>query len=476
MFRAVNKIILFYILLMCLFFSCYAQKRITLTQAISLALMENLTLKNSKLDLDITEQNLKQVQFSRLPKISASNTININSGRSLDPTTYTYSNKPIITTAGNILANIQLFRGFEIKNTILENKFLQEGSKQSLFKLRDEIKLNVLTTYIDVLNFKEQWNTSQKQLKIAKQRLDEDFIRLKTGLITESDIAQIQLVVASTELDANRLKNQLDVAMLELTQLIELPIGTNFDIETINLEEFLINKELDDSIKIETYPEIKMLENYRKAAQKLITIEKSNLYPYISLNYSLASNYSSINMDISTVPIGNVVFGSTISGEPVLTPNFLNIYSRKSVYSQLKDNFYQYVGLSVSVPIFNAYYTKVNIRKAELGFRKALINEQLGKSLLCKTLAMAKLNFATSKNNYIIQLKALDASRKAFDALLTKYKNGLVNLSTLNELNVEFNKRENEFIQSKYNMIFRKKVIDFYLGRELSFNNGFSTY
>lgn len=437
-------------------FSAFAQEKITLQQAVQEALQNNLQIKQAQLNEALSEENLKESKLARLPTLNAGSSLNFNFGRNVDPFSYQFVNEQITSANGSVYTSLPLFQGGLLHHQISQNKFLLEADKSTTQKAKNDLSLNVVTSYLAILNNEDLLTAAKQQLAIAQQQLSRIQKQYDAGGKTLADLAQGKSQAATAELNVTNAQNQLDISNLDLAQLMERDPASKFEIDRPVIDEigqlntaYTAAEIFNQSVK--EYPDIKAAEYERLAAQTGIKAAKSSLYPRLSFQGSAASGYSSRGQHIIGVDENGPIYGSSDFG------------------SQLSENFNQTVGFSLSIPIFNGSSSRIAVNRAKIRYQNALYAEELQKNNLNKVINQAVLDLKAAEKRYYSAKSAYESSKTAFYAIEQRYNVGLVNSLDYNQSQTELNQAEFDVIQAKYDLIFRSKLIDFYLGNPLTF-------
>jgi outer membrane protein len=424
--------------------SLSAQELLTLKRATELVIENNLQIKQAQFTEAISDENLQQSKLALLPTLNANTGLNFNFGRSIDPLTNQFVNQAITSTSGNLSSGTALFQGFQKLNQISQNKLQLDADKSNTQKIKNDLILTVVTGYLSVLNAQDILIASQQQLAISKQQLDIEQKFYDVGAKTLADLSQAKSQLASAELNVTNAQNQVDLAFLNLAQLLELDPSSVFVVEKPRMEDMSkLNSAYSapDVFKsaAASFPDIRLAELRRQASEKGIDIAKGNYFPSLNLQSGFGTRYS------------NGSFGNT------------------SFSTQVKDNFNQFIGFGLSVPIFNGLAARSSVRRAKINFQNSLLNEQLAKNNLNKVINQAVYDLRAAEKRYYSTQTAFISSKDAFDVIEQRYSVGLVNSLDYNQAQTNLNKAQFDQIQAQYDFIFRSKVIDFYLGNPLTF-------
>jgi outer membrane protein len=424
--------------------SLSAQERITLKRATELVIENNLQIKQSQFSEAISEENLQQSKLALYPTLNANTGLNFNFGRSIDPLTNQFVNQAITSTSGNVSSGTALFQGFQKINQISQNKLQLDADKSNTQKIKNDLVLAVVTNYLSVLNAQDLLLASKQQLAISNQQLDIEQKFFDVGNKTLADLAQARSQVATAELNVTNAQNQVDLSFLNLAQLLELDPSSVFEVEKPKIEDMSkVNSAYtaNDVFKSasSSFPDIRLAELRKQASEKGIEIARGNYFPSLNLQTGFGTRYSNGSF-------GNNTFGT-----------------------QVKDNFNQFIGFGLSIPIFNGLAARSSVRRAKINFQNSVINEQLAKNNLNKVINQAVYDLRASEKRYYSTQTAFQSSKEAFNVIEQRYAVGLVNSLDYNQAQTSLNKAQFDQIQAQYDFIFRSKVIDFYLGNPITF-------
>ncbi|WEK19911.1 MAG: TolC family protein [Candidatus Pedobacter colombiensis] len=453
-----------------------AQEVITVQRAIEITLQNNLQVKQSRLNQNLSEENLAQSKNALLPSVNGNSGYNINFGRSINPTTNEFLSQRFSSLTGGVSAGVGLFQGHQKVNLIKQNKLLLDADKTNTEKVKNDLILQVITSYLQILYNKDFLVAAQQQLAVSKQQLAREQQLLDAGNKTLADLSQAKSQVATSELNVTNADNALAISYLTLAQLMDIPPSTVYRVEApilSNYDKPLVNYKADEVYQgaLSTFPDIKLAALRTEAAKKGMDIAKGAYYPSLSFAAGLSTNYSSGRQRvISITPNGFREIGRTeTTNERVLVADFTTVTDNYKFLDQLKDNFGQYVGLSLQIPIFNGFNVRTSVRKAKINYLQNQNQEQLAKNNLSKVIYQAVADLRAAESRYASTTKVFQAQKDAFGVIEQRYAVGLVNSLDFNTSQTNLNKAEIDMIQARYDIVFRAKVIDYYLGQPIVF-------
>jgi outer membrane protein len=413
-----------------------------LKECIDYAMAHNITIKQQENTRQQRDIELNTSKNSRLPSLSGSTSQNFTFGRSLNSSN-TYTNTNTSSTSFSLGTEVPIFTGFQIPNTIKLNQLNLKAATADLEKAKNDIRLQVAADYVDILYDIEIVDVAKRQISIDSMQLNRLEVMLENGKASEAQLSQQKSTLAQDRLTFVQADNNYQLALLALSQLLELPSPEGFSIVVpqIDVEQTLLSTpDVVYNMALNTKPEV-LAEQYRlEGTEKSVKIAQSALYPTLSFNAGLGSNYYKT------------------SG-----------YSADGFGKQLKNNFSQYLGLSLNVPIFNRYSTRNSIRSAKISQQTQQLQLENTKKTLYKEIQEVYYNAVAARSKYHSSEEAVKSSNDAFKLMEAKYENGKANITEFNESKNNYLKAQSDFVQAKYEYMYRTKMLDFYKGSELTF-------
>lgn len=420
--------------------SVSAQKQWSLAECIDYALEHNIKVKQSSLEVMQRELDLDNSKSSRLPEVAASGSQNFSFGRGLTEDN-TYSNANTTNTSLSIGASVPLFNGLKISNGIEMNKLNLKASEADLERVRDDVKMAVAKAYVQILYDMEISEVAAEQLRIDEQQVERLEAMAELGKASTAEVAAQKASLGQSRLTAVQADNNLSLAVLDLTQLLELPTPDGFAIVKPTDDVPAAPLMTPDDIYAEAVgikPVIRAEETRLDAADRNIRIAKGGYLPSLSLSGGLGTNYY------------------TSSG----------IASAK-FFDQLGKNFSQYVGLSLSVPIFSKFSVRNSVKSAKISYNNQKLQLDNAKKTLYKDIQQAYYNALASDSKYIKSLSAVESAREAFALTEAKYENGKADITEFDQSKAKYMSALSDLAQARYEYMYQRKILDFYRGVEI---------
>ena len=425
--------------------SVLAQQQWSLRQCIDYAVEHNIQVKQREVSRMQRELDVNTAKNSRLPDLSASASESFSFGRGLTAQN-TYSNTNTSSTSFNLSSSVPLFTGYRIPRTLEMQKLNLEAATADLEKAKNDIRMQVAQAYVQILYNLELCEVANRQIEIDSMHVHRLTEMMKNGKASGTEVAQQEASLAQSRLTATQADNDYRLSLLSLTQLLELPSPEGF---TISRE---VNQELwnevhtlpsPDVIYQEALiikPEIQAEQSRLASSAKNIDIAKSAKLPSLSLSGGLGTNYYKT---------------SGLPGD--------------KFFKQLNNNFSQFLGLSLNVPIFNRFETRNNIKNAQLSQYNQQLQLDNVKKNLYKEIQQAYYNAVTSEAKYQSSEQAKRSQEEAFRLMSAKYEYGKANITEFNEAKNNLMKAESDLVRAKYEYLYQNALIDFYRGKDLSF-------
>ncbi len=415
----------------------------SLQDCISYALEHNLSVQQSALAVEQREVELNTAQSRRLPAVSASASENLSFGRGLTADN-TYSNSNTTSTSFSLGGDVPIFQGFDITNGIKLGKLNLAAATADLEKARDDIRVAVAQAYVQILYNQELLRVAREQAAHDEELLEQIKERLNAGKVSAAEVSAQQATLAQSRQSEIQAEGNLRISLLELTQLLELPSPEGFSIVTPEVGDpstiLLMRPEAiyEDAVAIK--PAVEAAKLNMDYAELNIARAKGAYLPSLSLSGGLGTNFYT-NSKVQAAPFGQ----------------------------QLKNNFSQYVGLSLNIPIFQGFSIRNRVRTAELSFKGQQIQLESVKKALYKEIQQAYYNAVTAQARYAGSRESAASARQHYELTEEKYKVGKAGIAEYNDARNSWLRAESEHIQARFQCLYQTKLLDFYRGQELEF-------
>ncbi len=414
----------------------------SLRDCISYALEHNISLQQQGLQVQQQELQLSTSKGSRLPSVSANASENFSFGRGLTADN-TYSNTNTTSTGFSLGASVPVYQGSRISNSIRQDELNLKAVTADFERAKENVSMAVAQAYVQILYNMELLDVARNQVAIDSLQVERLTGMLENGKASPAQVAQQRAALGQSRLTATEALNSLKLAVLDITQLLELPSPEGFTIirPVTDLEGTILPdpERIYEDALLEK-PAVKAEEFRLDASEYAIKIAKGGYLPSISASGGLGSNYYTMSSAPST-----------------------------SFADQMKNNFSQYLGLTLSVPIFNGFQTRNQVRAAELSRKNQMLQLENTRKTLYKEIQQAYYNAVAAREKLLSSKEAEASAKESYDLVTAKYENGKANITEFNEARDAFLRSESDLSRARYEFLYATKLLDFYQGRELDF-------
>lgn len=469
------KIIALNIIFLLSFFISQAQNKLTLQQAIEMGIANNIDVNQSDLLSQKADIALKQSKANMLPNLNVSADHGINQGRSIDPYTNGYINQKVDYASYGASSNVLLFNGFSLQNNIKANSLGYQASKMELQQAKDNLTINIILAYLNVLSAEDILENSRNQQGVTSKQVDRLNILNQSGAIPPSQYYDLKGQYADDEIAVADNEAAVATAKLDLAQLLKIPYDKNMDVEKLPVDVFNVgyvaqpDKIYDTALQ--QFAQIKAVHFRTESAQKNIRYMQGQLYPTLSLSGNVNTNYSSaatqsIFLNTTDVPSSDyvVVNGSQV---PVITKQN-NYNNQKITYgSQLNNNLFTTVNLGLSIPIFNRSQVRNQVKLAKINLKNSELVEQNTRTVLQQSIERAYVNLTNTSDKYKILLDQVESFTASYNAAEARFGAGAITSVDYLIAKNNLDKTKTNLIVSKYDYVLRSKILDYYQGKAL---------
>ena len=426
-------------------FAGYGQQiKWTLEACVDHAIKNNISVQQSLLDQNQADVDESQARSNFLPNLNANASYNINTGANINPASNQFENTTFRSASGGLSSGINIFSGLQNWKTLQRAKLNQMAALYRVDKMKDDISLLVANSFLQILANKEQLKVVKGQNRITKENIINTKELVNSGVLPEGDLLELQATDATQEQQIIQAENALFISKLGLAQTLQLEDYENFDI--VDVDYGLIPgtilderpKAIADKAKT-VVNDIKIADANLELAQKDLELARAALYPTLSGFVSYNTRWSSTQ----TNPFTN---------ENIAFLDQLYLFDGTAV------------GLRLSVPIFNQFQTGNNIKRNKINVERLELQKKQAELDLESTVYQAYNDAVNAKKTYSAAIKTEEARRLAFNYAEDRYEVGLSNAFDLNQSRVQYDNAQSDVIRSKYDFIFKLKVLEFYFG------------
>jgi outer membrane protein len=352
---------------------------------------------------------------------------------------------------------VTLFNGFRLLNSFKQSQTDLLAAEYDLQGLSNDISMNIATAFMQIMFSEELLTVAQQQLEVTNEQLDRTRKLVEAGSLPAGNAYDVEAQLASNELQVINAENALSAALLTLKQMLNLPASETFrikrpliDTPIETLGATTVGTVYDQALN--NWPQIKARETRLASAQRGEKIAFASYTPSISANASVSTLFSSAYKD------------------SYLDSSFNLIQEDIPYGSQLDQNLSERIGFSLNIPIFNGLQSRTAVRKARLGRINAELQLQDQKNQLYSSVQQAYNDATAAKRQYDASDKSVSATEKAFEYAEQRYNVGMMNTLEFNTTSNNLTRSRSELLRSKYDYIFKMKVLDFYQGKPITFD------
>lgn len=421
-----------------------AQDSWTLNECVDYALENNLQLKDFRYTSESGRESYRQSIRDLLPRVNGSANYVINFGRSTDPFTNDVVTTDFFSNNYSLETSIDLFRGFQKLNTIKSTQFLYNAAKEETIQQKYLLAFRVMQAFYDIQFFEGLVAISKEQLEVSQNNFDLVRKQIDLGLKAGADLYEAESLLLTDKLNLTQSKNQLVAAKLTLIQEMNLE----------GVSEIHIQKELpqdldeggsfvaqSDSIFAEAkrfMPILKAQELRAKAAKKQVAVARGGLFPSLSFFAGMGTGYFETTRD---------TLGKTLPFR-----------------DQFRDNTFQFVGVSLNVPISNAWSAHSRVKQQKIERLRAENNLEVQEQVVFQTIQQLVQDYNSLSVELEQSSQNVEAQRLAFTIAQKRYEKGLINALELFTAKNLFASAQNENLQVRLRAEVNKSTLDFYRG------------
>lgn len=449
----------------------------TLEQCIQHANKSNLSVLQTAAQLDNAAADLLQSRMNRVPTLNANSNIGINNGRVIDPFTNTFEERSIESNQIGAQAGVPLFSGLQIHNSIKANKMAFLASQQDLEVTRNNIALSISNLYLQALLAQQLLEVAESQLDITQTQVERTEKLVNAGALSLDNLLNLKAQMGNEELSVINARNNYINSLINLALLLQLPEPEKFSI--VKVTRLDPGLQLDADIQgvyssaESNQPQVRASELRMEQAKYSLAAAKGARSPRLTAFANMSTVYASTNQRILN-PTNPIFTGETPIGyvqgditQVVVRPNLSFETEVVPRLTQFNNNFGYGVGLSLTVPILNNWQVNTQIRRAKNSMILADLQYQTTKNQLFTDVARAVTDYKAAWSRVQANERNIEAQRASFSFSEARFNQGLLNaidyLNTKNRLQIA----EANLLQAKYELLFRAKILDFYLGKPI---------
>lgn len=405
----------------------------SLDRCIEYAVTHNLTVRSAQLEATRADLSVTEAKDAFLPSVSASASESFSFGRGLTSQN-TYANRNTSNFQWGAGLELPLFQGMREYRQLSYSK---ESMRQMLYEVeaaKDNITLNVISQYLQVLYAKAVARSAESQLAYSSYEVTRQQALLEEGKIPEADLYEAMAQAAQDSLQLVTSRNDIAVALVELSNLLQLPDAKDFDILPVEEGEPIIPTA--DAVyltALQTNNSILAARQGITVADRGVTLAQSGYLPTLRFQAGINSNYY------------------TLAGVPA-----------EPFGQQMRHNLSTYLGFSLSIPIFDAFSTRNSVRRARLQKISAELSLDSRAQELHRSIELAYYQAIGARSRYIASRETLSLTSRAFEAMREKYNLGRATPTEFQQAKTNLFRTEVTSIQAHYEYLMRHRILLFY--------------
>jgi outer membrane protein len=455
-------------------FSLGQNKKWTLNECVDYAIKNNISIKQSGLDNQLSTISKKEAIGNFLPSVNGQASHSWNIGLNQNITTGLLENQTTQFTSAGLSANVDIYNGMQNQNRLRRANLSIVASQYQLTKIQEDVSLNVVNAYLQILFNKENQKVQTEQLAYDTKQLERTTELVKAGVIARGDLLDVKATVAADNQKLIAAQNALLISKLSLAQLLQLNDFQNFDIADADLpvkESAVMMQEPKTILEKakQSRTDLKIASTNVEIAEKDLKISKGAYQPRLQgfYNFSTRASYSGrvIDSQLDTTNPTSVIGFVENTNQFVVRPNRVPILGNPdSVFNQFDQNKGQNFGVSLNVPIFNGFAARNNVSRSKVALERSKIALEQQNLDLERTVYTAYTDTKGALKSYEAAVSTLEARQESFTYAKERYEVGLMNVFDFNQAQTLFVNAQSEVLRTKYDYIFRTKILEFYFG------------
>jgi outer membrane protein len=458
----------------------------SLEDCIRIALETNPQVKISELQVQTNGNYAQQSRWQRWPSLSFSAGQGFSSGRNIDPYTNVYVQQNVNSNNFQLNSSVVLFNGFQLKNAVTRNDINVKASQKDLEAVRNDIMLNVALSYLQIISNEELIEVARRQVDASLLQVERTQKLVDAGTLAESNLLDLKAQLANDELTLVNNQNNLETSKLNLKQIMNMPGSEVINVVKIPVSDPTLQaygatiQEIFD-VAIGNLPQMKAANLRIESAKKSVEIARGAGMPSLSLGGGISTAFSSAAPKQRFISDGT---GSTTIDVPsttnyvkygdftlpviqkVTTPN--GSIQNFGYVNQLDGNRNSYLNLSLRIPIFANFQVKYNVANSKIQQKNIEYQAQQVQLTIRKNVEQAYIDMTNSAKRYSATANQVRALTEAFRVAQVRFDVGAINSTEYNIAKANLDRANGNLVQSKYDYVFRTKILDFYMNKPLS--------
>lgn len=414
--------------------------RLDLNQCIAIAIKNNLNVQRSAIQSENAKIGWQQARENLLPTLNGGITHGLNQGRSIDPLTNTYINHEIAYASPYLSGSLMLFNGLAMQNLIKQNSLLYQAAKQEEQQAKDDLTLNVILAYLQVLTNQDLFTFSQTQKETTAKQLERLEALNQNGAVSPGDYYNLKGEYANDQLSVINAGNSLENSKITLVGLLNIPYSKDLQLAPLPADQFALTYDAGPEevyhAALQNFAAVKAADLREKSSDVQLKTSRSGYFPSIHFGAGLSSSFSNAARDAQNRHI--------------------------AYFDQFGNNLSRSFSIGISIPFLNSFRTKNSIALAKLNRRESALVAQNTRTELQHLTEQAYLNMAASRERYITLQQQAAAYAESFRTVEIRFNSGVINSVDYLIAKNNLDRANINMLSNKYDFILRKKILDFY--------------
>ncbi len=452
------------------------KKIFSLKECVETGIENNIPVKQSELVAQSAKADWQKAKANLLPDLNGNWGYGWNQGRAIDPFTNGYIDQRFSSSSIGLNAGITLFSGLQLQNLIRQTGYAFHASEMEWQQSKDKLTLDIILAYLTVLNAEDTWRIMLEQTNVTRKQVERLNVLVEKGAIGTYLLSDMKGQLSGDEINTVNNFAALQTAKLNLAQLMNIPYDKNMQLQRLPesdlLEMYPATAQQVYAASLKSLAQIKAVDLRVKSAEREVSVAKGGYFPTLRFIGNLGTNYSSISNSLIPTTTIESPTGAYVMIDNTKTPVYeekQNYDQRKISYNtQFKNNLGSYIGLSLSVPIFNNLQVTTNVKKAKLQANYAHLESENTKLILRQTIEKAYVDMTSAYERYKALLEQVMQYKESFRAAEIRFNLGTIVSTEYLITKNNYDRARLNLTQTWYEYIFRTRILDFYQGK-LSF-------
>jgi outer membrane protein len=395
----------------------------------------NITLNSLRLNVRTAEQNFLLARAARQPNLVGNVSATYTHSKNANPVIGGFQTQSSLANNYAVSSGVTIYNGDAINNNIKLSNLQIQSANQAVVENELDITLLIVQDYLNILLAKENVVYVEDLVKSTTAQVEQGKKEFEVGTIARNAYIELEAQLAADKYTLVTAQNAVRQNKLSLKQLLQLPLRDTFDVitpDTVIASQAVPNLDSVEAYALQNRPEVKLGQLGIDIARYDLAIAKAGYLPLLTASATLSTGFSN--------------------------------NGQNSYVQQLDDNFFQQVGLNLSIPIFNKRQVKTNVENAKIQIEQSKLTLLGNQTALSQTIEQAYINVLNAQGQYDAAVEELNANQEAFRVAAEELKVGASNLVAYLQQKTLYTQAFQNYVQAKYNSALSIEIYDFYMG------------